>query len=118
MAEMRVASRVASGGHNIPQDVIHRRYWAGLQNLFEIFVPIIDLWSLYDNNSETQPIVKNGIIVDEEKLHNQRIMSEEDKIDFSDKITEGIRKAQRKLFERTGRKNRKANPACLAGFAF
>ncbi len=27
MAEMRVASRVASGGHNIPKDVIHRRYW-------------------------------------------------------------------------------------------
>lgn len=69
MAEMRVAFRVASGGHNIPKDVIHRRYWAGLQNLFEIFVPIVDLWSLYDNNAETQPIVKSNIIVDKEKLN-------------------------------------------------
>lgn len=69
MAEMRVAQRVASGGHNIPVDVIHRRYWAGLRNLFEIFEPIVDLWSLYDNNSEVKPIVKNSIIVDKEKLN-------------------------------------------------
>lgn len=70
MAEMRVAQRVASGGHNIPKVVIHRRYWAGLRNLFEIFVPIVDLWSLYDNNTETQPIVKNSIIVDNNKLNS------------------------------------------------
>ena len=69
MAEMRVAQRVASGGHNIPKDIIHRRYWAGLRNLFEIFVPIVNLWSLYDNNAETQPIVKNNIIVDKIKLN-------------------------------------------------
>ena len=30
-------------------------------------------------------------------------MSEQDKINLSDKITEGIRKAQRKLFERKAR---------------
>lgn len=70
MAEMRVAQRVASGGHDIPKDVVHRRYWAGLRNLFEIFVPIVDLWSLYDNNTETQPIVKNSIIVDNNKLNS------------------------------------------------
>lgn len=66
---MRVAQRVAAGGHNIPKNVIHRRYWAGLRNLFEIFVTIVDLWSLYDNNAEVQPIVKNSIIVDKEKLN-------------------------------------------------
>lgn len=70
MAEMRVAQRVASGGHDIPKDVVHRHYWAGLRNLFEIFVPIVDLWSLYDNNTETQPIVKNSIIVDNNKLNS------------------------------------------------
>lgn len=69
MAEMRVTQRVASGGHNIPKDIIHRRYWAGLQNLFEIFVPIVDLWSVYDNNASTQAVVKNGIIVNKEKLN-------------------------------------------------
>lgn len=64
MAELRVAQRVASGGHNIPVDVINRRYWAGLQNLFEIFVPIVDLWSLYDNTKELKPVVERNSIKD------------------------------------------------------
>lgn len=68
MAEMRVAQRVSTGGHDIPKDVIHRRYWTGLRNLFEVFVPIVDLWSLYDNNSVACPIVKNGIVIDNTKL--------------------------------------------------
>lgn len=63
MAEMRVAQRVVSGGHNIPKEVIHRRYWAGLRNLFEIFIPIVDLWSLYDNTKELAPVVERNIIV-------------------------------------------------------
>lgn len=65
MAEMRVALRVASGGHDIPKDVIHRRYWLGLQNLFEIFSPIVDRWSLYDNSGLIRPIVEHNAIIDE-----------------------------------------------------
>ena len=68
MAEQRVASRVSLGGHNIPREVIHRRYWLGLRNLFSIFVPIVDLWSFYDNSDNALPIVKNGIIIDPDKL--------------------------------------------------
>lgn len=63
MAEKRVAQRVASGGHNIPNDVIHRRYWSGLQNLFNIFVPIVDLWSFYDNTKELVAIVERNNVV-------------------------------------------------------
>lgn len=63
MAEKRVAARVASGGHDIPNDVIRRRYWAGLKNLFEIFVPIVDLWSLYDNTKELKTVVERNIVV-------------------------------------------------------
>lgn len=69
MAEMRVASRVASGGHNIPKEVIHRRYWSGISNLFNIFAPIVDMWSLYDNSNSMQPIVERNIIVDSIKLN-------------------------------------------------
>ena len=57
MAQQRVALRVASGGHNIPTEVIHRRYWLGIENLFSIFVPIVDRWSLYDNSVDLQIIV-------------------------------------------------------------
>lgn len=69
MAQMRVASRVASGGHNIPKEVIYRRYWLGLQNLFDIFAPIVDCWSMYDNSLNQLPIVVANEIVDSNKLN-------------------------------------------------
>ncbi len=68
MAEMRVASRVASGGHNIPKEVIHRRYWLGLQNLFDIFAPIVNYWSLYDNSGNINSIVGHNIVIQEKTL--------------------------------------------------
>lgn len=68
MAEQRVAARVASGGHDIPKEVIHRRYWLGLQNLFDIFAQIVDYWSLYDNSLQQEPIVLANEIVNLEKL--------------------------------------------------
>lgn len=68
IAETRVAQRVASGGHNIPKEVIHRRYWHGLQNLFNIFISIVDKWSLYDNSDSMRPIVEGNKIVDSQKL--------------------------------------------------
>lgn len=35
-AIQRVAKRVSEGGHNIPQEVIIRRYYAGINNLFQV----------------------------------------------------------------------------------
>ena len=49
MAVARVAKRVSEGGHNIPTGTIHRRYWLGLQNFFNIFVYIVDSWRFYNN---------------------------------------------------------------------
>lgn len=46
----RVAKRVSLGGHNIPTDVIGRRYEAGLRNLFSLYIPVVDFWALYDNS--------------------------------------------------------------------
>ncbi|MDE5902128.1 MAG: zeta toxin family protein [Muribaculaceae bacterium] len=68
MAVERVAVRVASGGHNIPYEVIHRRYWNGLNNLFDIFVSIVDYWSLYDNGNSMKPIVVNNEIIDDKTI--------------------------------------------------
>ena len=50
-AVARVAKRVSQGGHNIPTDVVHRRFDAGLRNLFQLYIPIVDYWALYDNSS-------------------------------------------------------------------
>lgn len=69
MAVERVAARVASGGHNIPIDVIYRRYWNGLYNLFDIFVPIVDYWSLYENGCAMNPVVVNNNVLNNDKYN-------------------------------------------------
>lgn len=60
-AILRVAQRVKEGGHNIPTDVIRRRYVAGIKNLFNIYLPIVDYWMLVENLSTQQIIIANGV---------------------------------------------------------
>jgi predicted ABC-type ATPase len=54
LAKERVKIRVSEGGHNIENDIIERRYIKGLQNLFKIYLPIVDGALIYDN-SEGNP---------------------------------------------------------------
>ena len=49
-AVKRVAKRVSQGGHNIPTDVVYRRYASGLKNLFQLYIDTVDFWALYDNS--------------------------------------------------------------------
>lgn len=46
----RVKMRVENGGHNIPEDVIIRRYPKGLKNLVNLFIPICNYWIVADNS--------------------------------------------------------------------
>ena len=50
LAIERVKIRVAEGGHNIPSDVIRRRYVNGIKNLFDIYIPIVDEAMIFDNS--------------------------------------------------------------------
>lgn len=50
LAKERVKTRVAEGGHNIEPDVIERRYYRGIKNLFEIYLPIVDGVFIFDNS--------------------------------------------------------------------
>ena len=56
LAIERVAQRVKEGGHNIPTDVIRRRYAKGLYNLTRLYTPICDFWAIYDNNAADEKI--------------------------------------------------------------
>ena len=44
----RVATRVREGGHNIPSDVIRRRYANGIKNLTALYIPLCNYWAIYD----------------------------------------------------------------------
>jgi len=68
LAVTRVAQRVRQGGHNIPQDVIVRRYWSGLQNMRDLYLPLADTAMIYDNTAGTGLLVaesapETGLIV-------------------------------------------------------
>ena len=50
IAVARVASRVAQGGHNISEDVIRRRFKAGLENFHERYSKVVNSWAFYDSS--------------------------------------------------------------------
>jgi len=60
LAVKRVETRVKEGGHNIPEEVIRRRYENGLNNFFNIFKLIVDEWMFIDNSGEPYEIVAEG----------------------------------------------------------
>ncbi|MDR3693843.1 zeta toxin family protein [Mucilaginibacter sp.] len=45
----RVAQRVSEGGHDIPIDIIKRRYYRGIKNLIELYIPICNKWLVMNN---------------------------------------------------------------------
>lgn len=50
-------TRVLEGGHNIPEDIIERRYVRGIKNLFEIYLPISDNVFIFDNSDGNHEII-------------------------------------------------------------
>jgi predicted ABC-type ATPase len=61
-ALQRVARRVAKGGHNIPKDVIERRYYRGISNLITLFIPVVDTWMVVNStNVVIEPIAEGGL---------------------------------------------------------
>ena len=48
----RVRTRVRQGGHHVPEDVIRRRFTAGLKNFRQHYKDPVDDWVLYDNTND------------------------------------------------------------------
>lgn len=57
LAINRVKLRVAEGGHDIPEDVIRRRYDNGLKNFFTLYQSIVDHWMLIDNSGTPYKLI-------------------------------------------------------------
>jgi predicted ABC-type ATPase len=48
---------VQEGGHNIDNETIKRRYFRGIKNLFEIYLPIADEVYIFDNSFKNQELI-------------------------------------------------------------
>lgn len=56
----RVAARVRQGGHHIPEQVIRRRFAAGVRNLDRHYKMQVNNWTVYDNSGEEPRAVDAG----------------------------------------------------------
>ncbi len=73
LAIERVKTRVKEDGHNIEQEVIKRRYGRGIQNLFEIYLPIVDEVYIFDNSFENQELIaEKSLNLDLKILNNDK----------------------------------------------
>jgi len=60
LAVQRVALRVKQGGHNIPTDDVHRRFARSVSNLFNLYLPLSDRWTVLDNASGLLEKIASG----------------------------------------------------------
>lgn len=60
LAIRRVSERVSKGGHNIPSEVVERRYIRGMSNFFNLFMPVCDAWIFADNSENNLGIIAGG----------------------------------------------------------
>ena len=58
MAIKRVQLRVAEGGHNVPEDVIIRRYHRGWENFNKQYKYLVDDWIVFDNSGDIPLIME------------------------------------------------------------
>ena len=60
LAIERVRARVETGGHNIPEETIRRRYKVGIDYFFHDYAPICERWILADNSQIPFRVIAEG----------------------------------------------------------
>ncbi|MEO3405974.1 zeta toxin family protein [Mucilaginibacter sp. CAU 1740] len=68
IAMERVATRVSEGGHNIPIDVIERRYYRGIKNLISLYIPLCKTWLVIKNMNTGPEVVAKGLKASETSI--------------------------------------------------
>ncbi|QMW03547.1 zeta toxin family protein [Spirosoma foliorum] len=73
VSKERVAMRVSRGGHNIPPDVIERRYARSLVNLTKLYIPVCDYVVIFNNAGIVSDLIATGGIDSEILVLNKDI---------------------------------------------
>ena len=60
LAITRVAARVRSGGHSVPEHTIRQRYSRSVQNFFELYRPLADVWEVSENSFDVKRLIGCG----------------------------------------------------------
>lgn len=76
LAKERVKTRVKEGGHNIPNEVIERRYLKGIKNLFDSYLDLVDGALIFDNSYGKHELIAQKfeneeiLVFDQEKFNH------------------------------------------------
>ena len=73
LAVERVRMRVLSGGHNIEEKTIRRRYEIGIKNLTSLYIQLCEYWMIINNSSIPQELIAEGGTTIETKVYNKPI---------------------------------------------
>lgn len=89
----------------LPAEFLHttirRRYWLGLQNFFNLFIPIVDSWTFYDNINLPMELANDAGIIDEEVFNNiKELCLNKKKKDLRAKINQGLKQSFENLLRR------------------
>lgn len=61
LAVARVRRRVETGGHDVLEPVIRRRFWKSLVNFDRLYRPVTTTWRLYDGSAlGGRPLIAHG----------------------------------------------------------
>jgi len=60
LALTRIRDRVRVGGHHVPDEVVRRRFKRGIDNLFRLYLPLVDSWLIFDNSGNGPKMVAFG----------------------------------------------------------
>lgn len=71
--------RVAKGGHHIPDETVHRRYYRGIKNLVHLYAPYCDKWLVLDNMDMQPEIIAQydelGKVIYNDELWNTILLT-------------------------------------------
>jgi predicted ABC-type ATPase len=74
LAVARVAGRVHTGGHNVPEATIRQRYVRSVRNFFTLYRPAVDRWQFYDNTGTGGPqLIAYGDRTGQEVVLNEMV---------------------------------------------
>ena len=71
----RIRQRVLHGGHDVPEDVVRRRYDEGLRNFFGRYRHLVDGWQFLDNSDVRTQLVATSSIMEGGRIYDEQLWS-------------------------------------------
>lgn len=70
IAVQRVRSRVAAGGHSVPEETVRRRYIRSAHNFLKLYWPLARSWEVLDNSSPGRPTLIASGDMNQDIMHD------------------------------------------------